>query len=202
MRGLSAPGVRLSALLVAFILAAACARSETDTSDTAAGAADTGMAGMDRSSAAADRGPARDADHEFLRMMSDHHEGLIEIASAAMTKGSTSEVQGDAHQLHTKQEQEQKEMVDMVRSTYGENLQPAIIPSNRAMNDTLQQKSGADYDRTFYRTVVQHHREGIRMMDEFRSRVQRAEVRQMLDRMRADQQREIQELEAKLARTS
>ena len=202
MRGLSAPGARLSALLVAFTLAAACARSETDTSDTAAVAADTGMAEMDRSSAAADRGPATDADHEFLRMMSDHHEGLIEMASAAMNKGSTPEVQGDAHQLHTKQEQEQKEMVDMVRSTYGDNLQPAIIPSNRAMNDTLQQKSGADYDRTFYRTVVQHHREGIRMMDEFRPRVQRAEVRQMLDRMRADQQREVQELEAKLGRTS
>ncbi|HWO94743.1 MAG TPA: DUF305 domain-containing protein [Dehalococcoidia bacterium] len=192
----------MSVVLAAFTLVAACARSETDTSDTAAGAADAGMTGMDRSSAAANRGPSTDADHEFLRMMSDHHEGLIEMASAAMNKGSTAQIQGDAHQLHTKQEQEQKEMVDMVRNAYGENLEPAIMPSNRAMNDTLQQKSGVEYDRTFYRMVVQHHREGIRMMDQFRPRVQRAEVRQMLDRMRSEQQREIQELEAKIARVN
>jgi uncharacterized protein (DUF305 family) len=50
--------------------------------------------------------------------------------------------------------------------------------------------------------VVQHHREGIRMMDQFRPRVQAAEIRQMLDRMRSEQQREIQELEAKIARAS
>ena len=204
MRPLSAPGVQLGALLVAFTLAGACARPETDTSDTAAGAVstDTGMAGMEHSSAAADRGPARDADHEFLRMMSDHHEGLIAMASAAMSKGSTSEIQGDAHEMHTKQEQELKQMVDMIRSTYGENLQPSLLPSNRAMIDSLQQKSGTDYDRAFYRMIVQHHREAIRMMDEFQPRVQRAEVRQMIDRMRADQQREIREFEAKLARMS
>lgn len=28
------------------------------------------------------------------------------------------------------------------------------------MNDTLQQKAGADYDRSFYRMVVQHHLKG------------------------------------------
>ena len=131
-------------------------------------------------------------------MMSDHHQGLIEMASAAMNKGSTPQVQGDAHQLHTKQEEEQKQMVDMVRSSYGETLQPMAMPSNKAMNDTLQQKSGTDYDRTFYRMVVQHHQEGLRMIDQFRPRVQRAEVRQMIDKMRADQQREIQELNAKM----
>lgn len=183
------------------VIAAACARSDTDSaSDTSPGAvsADTGMAGMDHSAMAANRGPARDADHEFLRMMSDHHQGLIEMASAAMNKGSTPQVQGDAHQLHTKQEEEQKQMVDMVRSSYGETLQPMAMPSNKAMNDTLQQKSGTDYDRTFYRMVVQHHQEGLRMIDQFRPRVQRAEVRQMIDKMRADQQREIQELNAKM----
>ena len=46
----------------------------------------------------ANRGPANDADHEFLRMMSDHHQGVVEMASAAMNKGSTPQVQGDAPQ--------------------------------------------------------------------------------------------------------
>jgi uncharacterized protein (DUF305 family) len=146
------------------------------------------------------RGPAQDADHEFLRMMSDHHQGLIDMATAAMNKGSTPQVQGDAHQLHTRQEQEKKVMVDMVRTAYDEDLQPMTMASNKAMNDTLRQKSGTDYDRTFYRMVVEHHREGIRMMDEYQPRVQRADVRQIIEKMRADQQREIREFESKTTR--
>ena len=195
---------RVSALFLAVAgVATACARSDRDAGrDTAAGtvARDTGMAGMDHSAMTANRGPARDADHEFLRMMSDHHEGLIEMASAAMNKGSTPQVQADAHQLHTKQEQEQTQMVDVIRSTYGETFQPMAMPADKAMNDTLQAKAGADYDQTFYRMIIKHHQEGIKMMDEFAPRVQRADVRQMIDRMRADQQREIRELEAKTQR--
>lgn len=193
---------RASALFVAVaVVATACARSDRDAaSDTAAGTVsrDTGMVGMDHSAMAANRGPAKDADHEFLRTMSDHHEGLIEMASAAMNKGSTPQVQGDAHRLHTKQEQEQTQMADMVQTTYGEMLQPMTMTADKAMNDTLQAKSGAEYDRTFYRMVVKHHQEGIQIMDEFAPRVQRAEVRQMIDKMRTDQQREIRELNAKI----
>ena len=193
---------RVSALLIAVaLIATACGRSERDPgSDTAAGtvARDTGMAGMDHSAMTANRGPAKDADHEFLRMMSDHHEGLIEMASAAMNKGSTPQVQGDAHQLHTKQEQEQTQMVDVIRSAYGETLQPMAMPTDKAMNDTLQAKAGVDYDQTFYRMIVKHHQEGIKMMDEYAPRVQRADVRQMIDKMRTDQQREIQQLSAKM----
>ena len=133
--------------------------------------------------------------------MSDHHQGLIAMAEPAMSKGSTAQVQGDAHRLHTEQEQEQQEMVNMLRGTYGDSIQPTATARNRAMNDTLQQQSGADYDRTFYRMVVEHHREGIAMIDEFRPRVQRTEVREMIDRMRAKQQREIQEFERKQSGT-
>ena len=194
-------------LTILLFSTAACAGGESGAGgDTAAGtgaaSGDTAAAGADHSNMAANRGPARDADHEFLRMMSDHHQGLVDMASAAMTKASTQQTQGDAHQLHTKQEQEQRQMVDMVRTAYNETLRPVAMPNNRAMNDTLQQKSGAEYDRTFYRMVIDHHREGIRMMDEFRPRLQRAEVRQMLDKMRADQQREIGELETKMNRLS
>ena len=133
--------------------------------------------------------------------MSDHHQGLIEMVEPAMSKGSTTQVQSDAHRLHTDQQQEQQEMVNMLRSTYGDSIQPTAMPRNQAMNDTLQQKSGTDYDRTFHWLVVEHHREGIAMMDEFRPRVQRTEVRKMIDRMRAKQQREIQEFNRKQSGT-
>ena len=191
------------AATVTVMIIASCAGAERSDrgTDTSTAAADTNASGADRSTSRVNRETARDADQEFLRSMSDHHQGLIAMAEPAMSKGSTAQVQGDAHRLHTEQAQEQQAMADMLRRVYGDSIQPTPMPGDRAMNDTLQQKSGTDYDRTFYRMVVEHHREGITMMDEFRPRVQRPDVREMIDRMRAKQQREIQEFERKQSGT-
>jgi uncharacterized protein (DUF305 family) len=175
------------------LVAHACRGGGDDASrDTAAAgtAADTGMAAMQR-------GSAKDADHEFLRRMSDHHEGLIQMATQAMSRASSSATQSEAHQLHQKQQQERDQMVGMIRTAYGETHTPSVMPAHRAMNDSLQQKSGAEYDRDFYRHVVMHHREGVRMIDEFLARLTRPDVRQMAEKMKADQTREIAEFERK-----
>lgn len=189
------------AIAASVFIATACAGGDNaDTSaagDTAAPAATTPaghtMADMNRPA-------ARDADHEFLRGMVDHHEGMIQMATAAMTQGSTQQVKDDAHRMHTKQLAEQKQMQAIVRANYGEEVMPMVMPTNKTMIDALQQRSGTEYNRTFYQNVIQHHREGIQMMNDFEGRVQRADVKQMITRMKADQQREIQELETKVAR--
>ena len=169
----ASPRFARSAFCYLVFLSAACARSANDsvdttaaTTDTAAAAAqpkmgDTSMAGMDHSKMAnADHGPAKDADHEFLRMMADHHEGLVAMMGSAMTRASTATAKADATRLHHKQEQERDEMIAMIRKMYSESHQPTIMPDNKAMNDSLQAKAGAEYDRDMYRHVVMHHREG------------------------------------------
>ena len=191
---------RLAAMALGSMLALTACGNRNDgaaadslpTSDSAAGAAAT--AAGDHSM---NRPAAKDADHEFLRMMSDHHEGMIQMATAAMTKGSNPTVQGDAHRLHTKQLDEQKRMLSMVQSSYGEAVTPMAMGSNKAMVDQLSAKSGAEYDRAFYSTVVAHHREGIKMVDDFLGRLTKTEVKQMAERMKTDQQKEITEFEAK-----
>lgn len=195
-----------TAFALAGILAVSgCAGGDGDTgaTDTAAAPAmaDTPMAGMDHANmpGMANRPAAKDADHEFLRMMVDHHAGLIEMSTAAMTKASLPATQGDAHELHTKQDQESKEMIAMIQRDYGETITPQVMPNNRAMNEALQAKAGAEYDRTYYTNVVQHHREGIQMTDQFLPRLAKPAVRQMAEKMKADQQREITEFEQKAA---
>ena len=72
--------------LIAVTLAVACSPGPADrVADTAAVAADTSrpagwhdMAGMPMTG---------DADRDFLRMMSSHHRGLIELAHESMLKG-------------------------------------------------------------------------------------------------------------------
>lgn len=192
--------------LAGIVALSACAGGDDSAGapDTAAAQAmaDTPMVGMDHSNmpGMANRPPATDADHEFLRMMVDHHAGLIEMSTAAMTKASLPATQADAHELHTKQDQESKEMIAMVQRDYGETITPQVMPSNRAMNEALQTKSGADYDRTYYGNVIQHHREGIQMTDQLLPRLTKPAVREMAEKMKAEQQREITAFEQKVSR--
>lgn len=191
--------LRMSVLVASLTVAGACGGTDNGSAADSAGnvATDTaagmsGMAGHDMN-----RPAAKDADHEFLRMMTDHHEGLVQMATAAMSKGSNPTVQGDAHRLHTKQQEEQKKMIDMVRTSYAETVMPMIMPSDRTMLAELQGKSGAEYDKSFYNNVIAHHRAGIRMMDDFAGRVTRPDVKQMIQTMKADQQKDIAEFEPK-----
>ena len=177
-------------LLLVLALVSACSRVERSETDTAA-------AGAMIEVPVADSGPARDADQEFLRRMIDHHEGLVQMAMAAMTKAARPATQGDAHMLHTKQAAERDSMQIMLRALYGENKQPRGMEKNRVQNDSLQRMSGAGYDRTFYRLVVQHHQEGIAMIDSLAPRLTREDVRGMAQKMKTDQQREITEFQRK-----
>ena len=46
--------------------------------------------------------------------------------------------------------------------------------------------------------VIEHHQQGIAMIDRFLPRLTRPDVRAMAERMKADQQKEIQDLQAKV----
>lgn len=186
----------------ALMVAAGCggdeggAEGEMVAMDTAtmASQGDAAMPGM----AGGGQNPAQDADHEFLRMMSDHHAGLEVMGADAMNRAVDDSVKSVAHNLHTKQAAQQDTMVAMIQRMYNEQYTPSIMPKNAAQADSLRQLSGADADRYFLRTTVAHHEEAIGMIDRFLPRFTKPEVRQMAEEMREEQQREIQELQSKL----
>ena len=189
--------MRIQAMLLGALLTACAPGGETNDS-AAPGPQTDSVAGTATTAATSTRPQARDAEHEFLRMMVDHHEGLIEMASAAMTRASRSSTQGDAHQLHTKQEEDQQRMLAMLRTQYSDSMTPMILPGNRAMIDSLAGKTGASYDTTFYQSIIAHHDEGVRMMDQHLAHLSKPEVRQMAERMKTEQQREIVEFRRKV----
>jgi uncharacterized protein (DUF305 family) len=183
--------------IIAVILIA-CGKTETSANDSAAttlgtSGADTmgGMAGMAST-------PARDADQEFLRMMIDHHEGMIVMADTALKKGATADVRSDATKMRTKQKDEQQKMQAMLRAQYSEDKMPMITPGDASMATMLAGASGAAFDRSFREHVVMHHEAGIKMIDQFSPRLTNAELKQMATKMKADQTREIAELRKKL----
>jgi uncharacterized protein (DUF305 family) len=178
-------------IVVFLAMVSACGRDDNTGSDSASAtsvaATRDSMAGMDMAN----------SDRDFLRMMIDHHEGLIEMATAAMTKASKPATQGDAHNLHTKQAAERDSMIAVLRSTFSETYAPKVVPKNRAQNDSLQALVGTDYDRAFYRMVIDHHREGIAMIDSTMRHLTKDAVKGMAERMKADQQKEITEFQRK-----
>lgn len=221
-----APGTRLRRFTaLAMLGAAACGSSESknaavaDSTGGAASAAapaagtagaaatpagpDTAMAGMAHSQMAGmNRSAPKDSNQAFLRMMSDHHQGLIVMADSAQGRLQAADAKAKAREMEQKQTREQQQILTMLRRQYQDSITPMVMPSNRAMLDSVVRAAPAgEVDRVFYRQVIAHHREAIQMVDQMQSHL-KGEVRSMAQRMRADQQREIQELERKAAKSS
>ena len=187
------------ALLLGSLTLAACGGGE-EQGDSAALAGDTAAMGAEAGAMAGmQHGPPQDADHEFLRMMSDHHEGLVVMGEDAMNRAADDSVKSAAHMLHTKQMAGRDSMVAMIQQMYNEQHQATIMPKNAAQADSLRQMSGEATDRYFLQTTIAHHQEGIAMIDQFMQRFTKPEVRQMAEKMRAEQEKEIEELQGKLS---
>ena len=197
------------------LLAIACAKGADERLDTAAASGaivgananpmDTGMtsgthdmAGMNQG-AMASRPSPKDSNQSFLRMMSDHHQGLVTMSDTAMGKlGATAKA--DAQKLRTEQKQEQDHMLQMLRSDYEDSISPTILPSNQAMISTVAQSSASDADRVYYRQVIAHHREGVQMIDKMLPQLT-GMTKDMATKARAKQQKEITEFEKKAGTT-
>lgn len=193
-------------------IVAACTRKSDNASarpDSAANAT-VGPAARDSTGAMARTDSGRSAmagvatltgnpDRDFLRAMSDHHKGLIRMAHETIEgqKGSAA-VKAEASTLDKKQDAELDRMVTMLERQFKDPYAPTIRPDNKAMDDTLQRQTGTAYDSTFRAMVVKHHQQGIRMIDAFLPKLTRADFKQMAQQSKADQQREIQELEQQM----
>lgn len=158
-------------------------------SDTAGAAAGHDMAGMSMTG---------DADRDFLRMMSDHHKGLIAMAHETMeaTRG-TSESRADGRNLDAKQDGEVEQMVKMLEAHWKDPYEPKVMPLDQAAVNALKQESGRAYAAMFYRNVVAHHRRAITMIDEYLPKAVRADVKAMAEQMKKDQLAEITAFEQK-----
>lgn len=172
------------------VMAAACAEGGegNDTAaDTTAARDTTGLAGTGS------------AELDFLKQMSDHHEGLVLITERAQGTVTDDSVQSAADRLHRVQQAEQDTMVAMIRRLHQEQHSPQALARNIAQADSLADMSDTDADRYFVQTTIEHHRNGIAMIDQHLGHLTNAEVRAMAERMKAAQQRDIQELEGKLS---
>lgn len=140
-----------------------------------------------------------DADRDFLRMMSDHHKGMILMAHATMERKEGGLAIADANKLVAKQDAELDKMMTMLEKSYKDPYAAKVMPDNQAMADDLKTKTGTEYDRAFYQNVIKHHGEAIKMVDAYLPNAKSAAVKKMAEKIKADQTKEIAEFQKKLA---
>ena len=195
----------LSSILLATLIVSACKKADSSAPDTSqhgtsmASPSDTptkAMNGMDNASMSTT--PAKDADQEFIRMMVDHHQGLIVLADTALAMNPSEHTRMDAREMSQKQRGEEKKMIDMLKSDYGETKMPMIMPSSAQFISDLASKTGKDLDKTFKEKVIAHHEEAIKMIDDYTPRFTKPATRAMAAKMKKDQQAEIADLKSEL----
>ena len=141
-----------------------------------------------------------DPDHDFLRMMSNHHQGLISIVHMTMDRKDASGAVADAKKLDDAQDKEVDEMVTMLEKDYKDPYEPKIMPEHQAMVDDLKTKAGKSYEVGFYENIIKHHEEAITMIDEYLPTAKSEGVKQMAAEMKTAQSHEITDFKAKVAK--
>ena len=197
---------KLSAVLISLVAFSACSPKPDSAADSAAtatvpstsalGDSATTSTSMQMSGMANMTG---DPDRDFLRMMSDHHKGLIAMVHPTLDKKENLAVKGDASKMDKKQDAEVEKMITMLDQQYKDAYTPNVMPDNQRMVDELKGKSGAEYSRTFLKNVIAHHQQAIKMIDDYLPNAKNPQVKSMAEKMKSDQTREIAEFQKKLS---
>ena len=88
-------------------------------------------------------------------------------------------------------------MVTLLEKQYKDAYDPKIMPDNQTMVDQLKSQSGAAYDRAFYKNVVLHHQQALKLIDQSLPKMKDTQIRAMAERMKRDQAREISDFQQK-----
>ena len=138
-------------------------------------------------------------DHDFLRMMSDHHKAMIAMVHLTKEQSPASGAVADAAKLDTKQDEELDKMQTMLEKDFKDPYTPKVTRDNQAIVEQFRGKTGAEYDRTFYQNVVKHHQQAIAMINDYLPKGKNAMLKQMAEKMKSDQTKEIAAFRKKAA---
>ena len=159
---------------------------------------DAGMKGMQASGSMPGMAMTGDADHDFLRMMSDHHKGMIAMAHMTKERTDVGSAAADAKTIDAAQDKELDRMVTMLEKDFKDAYKPKVMADNQEMSDKMKGKKGTEYERAFYENTIKHHQEAVKMVDEYLPKGRSAAIKQMAEKIKADQTKEIAEFQKKI----
>lgn len=148
-----------------------------------------------------------DFDHDFATMMIEHHQGSIDMSQIQVQSGKDETIKKKAKELITKQKAEQEKLRTFVSghtpkadNTHSHGDGQGHNELQQAMTKMMDQMKGmqmsGDTDKDFVMMMIPHHQSAIDMAKNELSHGKEVEIKQMAQKMIADQNKEIKEFQS------
>jgi uncharacterized protein (DUF305 family) len=152
-------------------------------------------------------------DQQFIDMMVPHHQGAVEMARIAQQRAQRPEIKHLAEAIIRAQDEEIARMKGWRRAWFGSDQTPPLaqmpmVPGmgsehgghgatmDMAADVEALRRAGEPFDRAFIDAMILHHESAIAAARAAATRAQRAEIKELARQIIADQQREIEQLQA------
>lgn len=141
-----------------------------------------------------------DAGDSWARKMIEHHQGAIEMSQIVLRQNPTADVAEMARMTIAKQQKDIADIRKLLKDG-APNPQSAELyrPAMMDMHQKMMAAKGADVSETFMRKMLEHHRGGIAMSDAALQNGVSGELREQVQKTRADQQKDAEMIEAMLS---
>ena len=136
------------------------------------------------------RPAASDNNHQFLRTMADHNEGMVEMVAFAKDRAAAATTKEDIGRIRDARARLRTELIDMIRNKYQETFVPVASPVHNDRLDSLDLTKQGEFDRAFYQRTLEHHRQWIRSIDTLSPRLTDAGVKALATQLKAELQSE------------
>lgn len=135
-------------------------------------------------------------DADFAYLTAQHHRDGIEMSKLEESSGASAQVKSLAAKIRQGQERELPTLTQYGSKANKGGMVAAhekqMQQESQASMARLKAASGADLDRVFIDEMSKHHQKALEMVKE--AHLSDAKLKQLVDRMAAEQKREIEEL--------
>ena len=141
-----------------------------------------------------------DLSDTWVKKMIEHHRGAVDMSNVLLSQSPTAEARAMAERTIAKQTRDIQDLEKLAKQGASD---PASAEPYRAggqqMHERMMAAKGADASETWIRKMIEHHRGGVEMSNLVLANGAAGEIRRMAEKTKADQKKEIAELERMLS---
>jgi uncharacterized protein (DUF305 family) len=138
------------------------------------------------------------ADHDFLRAMSNHHKSVIVLADAALEVNNRPEMEDVIRQVEERHGHELDAMTGILRKTYNDRFISSPSVETKLTADVLR-RSVSGYRRIFLDAAIKAEGEAVRTIDFYLPRAERMDTERLAKKMKSEESQDILVLRKRLA---
>ena len=131
-----------------------------------------------------------DADHDFLRDMSNHHKNVIVLADAALEANKSPDMESIIGQLEQRHGHELDALTVILRNAYKDRLISSPTDETRRTAELLRQ-SGSGYKQIFLNAAIKAERNALGITKAYLPKGKRGDVKRLAARIEGNETEEI-----------